>query len=187
MMLNQSAFTPPEIRKLWTSDLPDITQHLLRLDAEARRLRFDATVSDAFVTDYAERVIEVGSVVFGAYRDGVLRAIGELRGVYQLWPPNAEIALTVEHDWQSQGIGSALFSRLVESAQNRGIKSLHVLFMTENRRMRQIAAKHHPGLVFLDGQVDASFDPPWPTPLSLVHEFVADSGAYVRQMVQAAI
>lgn len=186
-MHNQSEFALPEIRKLWQGDLQQITQHLLRLDARSRRLRFGGAVSDAFIRDYAAKVIEIGSVVIGAFPDGELRAVGELRGLYQSWPPAAEIALTVEKDWQSRGIGSGLFARLTEAAQNRGITSLHVLFLAENLPMKQIAAKHHPGMVFLDGQIDATIDPPWPTPVSMVHEFLADTGALLRRMFAAAV
>jgi GNAT superfamily N-acetyltransferase len=176
----------PAVRKLWQSDLPEITRHLLRLDPETRRLRFGAVVSDSFLGTYAKGILKFDSVDYGAFPDGQLRAVGELRGLYQSWPRHAELALSVEVGWQSQGIGTALFSRLVAAAQNRNISSLHVLFMNENNRMRKIAAKHHPGFDFHGTQVEARLHPPWPTPLSIGSEIVEDTSAYVRQVFMQA-
>lgn len=185
-MSDHSSHTTPEIRKLWKHDIPEITQHLLRLDDETRRLRFGSFVKDGFIRNYAEHLIDVDSLVFGAFPDGQLRAIGELRGLFQPWPHDAELALSVEPEWQSKGTGSALFSRLVTASQNRGIKSLHVLFLNENKKMQNIAAKHHPALDFHGGQVEATFDPPWATAMSFAREIGEDASAYVRQVFQRA-
>lgn len=182
-MNDHSLHSPPVVRKLRKHDLHEIALHLLRLDRESRRLRFGALVSDEFIRTYAARVTDIDSVVFGAFFDGKLRAVGELRLQFKSWPLNADLAVSVEPGWQGQGIGSALFSRLVAAAQNRNIKSLHVLFQKENHPMRRIAAKHHPGLDFQGGQVEATFDAPWPTSLSIAQEIAEDTGAYVRQVL----
>ncbi len=181
-----SHVTAPEIRKLWKRDTPDITQHLLRLDQKTRRSRFGVCVKDAFIKDYAKRMIDFDTLVFGAFSDGQLRAIGELRGLLRAWPHDAELAVSVEPDWQRNGIGSALFSRLVMAAQNRGMKSLHVLFLNENRGMQKIAAKHHPEFHFDGGQIEAKFDPAWITPMSLASEIAEDASAYVRRFLRLA-
>lgn len=185
-MRNDMSRTDPEIRKLWRRDLPEITKHLLRLDSEVRRLRFGTATNDSFIHTYADSLLGGESVVFGAFPGGHLRAIGELRGLRQFWPSNAEIALSVEPDWQGRGIGSMLFSRLVMAAQNRGVKSLHVLFLHENERMRRIASRHKLSFEVCGREVDASFDPPWPTSLSIAHEIVDDTNAFARQVFTLA-
>ena len=185
-MSSKSSISTPDIRRLWKRDLPEITRHLLRLDTENRRLRFGTYVTDAFIRSYAEQIIGLDSVVFGAFPDGQLRAMGELRGLYKSWPAHAEAAFSVEPDWQGMGIGTTLFSRLVTASQNRGIKSLHVLFLHENDRMRRITAKHHAELEFHGGEVEATLDPPWPTPLSIAEEIAENTSAYVRTVFHLA-
>ncbi|TYB84899.1 GNAT family N-acetyltransferase [Oceaniovalibus sp. ACAM 378] len=181
-MTEYSHDTTPEIRKLWKRDIPDITQHLLRLDTGTRHSRFGIYVKDDFIKGYAERAIDADTLVFGAFIDGQIRAIGELRGLSQAWKHGAELAVSVEPDWQGKGIGSTLFSRLVTASQNRGIKSLHVVFLNDNRRMQSIAAKHHPECHSDSGQIEARFDPAWATPMSLASEITEDASAFVRQL-----
>lgn len=179
--------TPAEtgMRKLWRPDMPEIAEHLLRLDKVNRRARFGTFSSDAAMQRYAEHFFDGDPVVFGAFRDEKLRAIGELRSARPGWMSDAEIALSVETGWQGQGIGSALFERIVMAARNRGMKLLHVLFLNENERMRRITAKHHPELEFHGGEVEATLDPPWPTPFSIAEELIEDASAYVQSMSQS--
>ena len=176
----------PEIRKLWKNDIPEITQHLLRLDHKARRSRFGIFVKDSFIKTYAERLIGVDTLVFGAFIDDRLRAIGELRGIFKTWPHEAELAVSVETEWQDKGIGSALFDRLVTASRNRGVNSLNVLFFKENKRMKSIAAKHHPRIRSESDQVEATFSSPWATPVSLAREMMQDASAYIRQVFYSA-
>ncbi len=42
-------------------------------------MRFAHGVSDAFITDYASRMQDMGSIVFGYIYDGEVRAAAELR------------------------------------------------------------------------------------------------------------
>ncbi len=176
----------PEIRKLWKSDIPEITQHLLRLDRTTRRSRFGAFVKDNFIETYAKGIIDVDTLVVGAFLDGQLRAIGELRGLVHTWPHDAELALSVEPNWQDKGIGSMLFSRLVTVAQNRGIKTLHVIFSNENRNMQSIAARHHPKIIHIRGQIEATIDPSRATLMSFAREIAQDASAFFRQVFRLA-
>lgn len=178
----------PDIRRLLHGDLPAITGHLLRLDAKARYARFGSAVKDDTIRKYADEVISADTLVFGAFIGGVLRAIGELRGLVHHTTRTAELALSVEPDWQGKGIGTLLFSRLVTAAQNRGVKSFRVLFLNENKRMQRIAAKHHPAHSCIDmGQVEATFDPPRATPLSFALEVAQDVNAFVAQGFRRAM
>ena len=147
MILN-SATTRPEIRRLWESDKPKLADHFQRLDAPTRRLRFGNSVSDSFLKEYVEQVPSIDSVFFGAFREGNLRGVAELRGLLDSWPWSAELALSVEPAWQDEVIGDALLNRLIAAAQNRGIKKIHMLCLRENARMQSLAKKHDAVLEF---------------------------------------
>ena len=173
----------PGLRKLWKSDLPQVKDLLLRMDMETRRLRFGIYVHDDFLIDYAEQLFARDSVVYGAFPDGTLRAVGEVRGLHKTRLFHAEAAVSVEPEWQEHGIGSALFERLVTSAQNRGIVALHVHFLKENQLMRRITEQHESKIEFHSGEVEATVDPHWPTPMSLAGEVWQDTNAFVRSVL----
>ena len=183
-MKPHATYITPEIRKLGKRDISKITGHFLRLDRKTRSARFGTVIKDTVIKNYAEHVISADTLVFGAFVDGELRAIGELRGLLESCPPDAELALSVEPDWQEKGIGSTLFSRLMSASQNRGIKTLHVFFSNENKTMQSIAARHHPEVTLSGGQIEATIDPPWATPWSYAREMAEDTIAYFRQIFQ---
>lgn len=174
----------PEIRRLWAPDTPELIDHFLRLDAETRRLRFGGVVSDRFVRDYSTHILSDGSVVFGAFPDGALRGIAELRGVLDSKPRCAEAALLVEPAWQDGGIGDALLNRLIAAAQNRGIHKLCMMCLRENRRMQNLAKKHNAHLEVDIENVEAALAPPWPTPMSMFEEVFGDTRSYIYTMFQ---
>lgn len=173
-MAYESSFFHPGIRRLWASDQPRLVGHFERLDAQTRRLRFGGTVSDGYSKGYAETILSADSVNFGAFPDGELRGVGELRGLMDSWPKAAEIALVVEPAWQDRGIGEAMFARLIAGARKRGIKKLHMLCLSENTRMRNLARKHEADLKFESGNIEATLALPWPTPASFLEEVFGD-------------
>ncbi|WP_113911857.1 GNAT family N-acetyltransferase [Roseovarius dicentrarchi] len=181
-MSDRTAEPAPEIRKLWKGDVPELKQHLLRLDTMTRYSRFGALVSDDFVANYAEGAIAADKLVFGVFFDGHIRAIGELMGLFKSWPNDAEFALSVEAEWQNRGIGTMLFARLVTASQNRGVKSLQGLFFHENDKMQRIVARHHPQISRNSGQIEARFDPPWASPMSFARELAQDAASYFRRV-----
>lgn len=175
---------PPDIRRLWHTDKPILRAHFDRLGPETRRLRFGAAVSPAFVADYADHVLSFDNIVYGAFIEDTLRGVGELRTLLGQWPKRAEIALSVESDWQHEGIGDALFLRIVAAARNRGVSTLYMQCLRENGPMRRLAQRHAAALSFDLGEVEATLDPPWPTPLSLAEEMMGETRSYLRAMLQ---
>jgi GNAT superfamily N-acetyltransferase len=161
------------IRKLWVGEAELYRGHLLRLDAESRRNRFGGAVSDDFIRGYCESGALRGAIIYGFFVDGVLRGGAELR----LLEPagDAEVALSIERIWQSQGVGAALLEHLLLAARNRRINRLHMLCLAENRRMQQLARKFGAELSFQSGSATGEVEAPRPTPLSIMRELVADS------------
>ena len=158
------------VRRLWPGEQPLLAEHLKRLDSVSRACRFGGALSDEAVDAYVASVAGSG-VVFAYVEEGVVRGAAELRGTRA----NAEAAFSVEKDWQGQGIGSALFGRLLRVAQSRAIPRLQVSCLAENGAMRRIAAKH--GARFSPGSVEITGDvaPERITPLSVLRE-IASAG-----------
>ena len=173
------------VRKLWVGEADAYRDHLLRLDPESRHRRFTGTVADEIIVRHAATVSAGGVVAHGFFVDGVLRGAAELRHIGAPFAPEAEAAISIERPWQSHGVGTVLLERTLLTARNRGIKSLHMQCLADNKRMQQLARKFEAELKFDFGSVIGEVDPPRSTPLSLMREAVVDSHNIVTAILDA--
>lgn len=162
------------IRKLWIGEAARYRDHLLRLNRDGRDGRFGGRVSDEFIENYATTTFGLGAVVHGFFADGVLRGAAELRPLGRAFARQAEAALSIEANWQSHGVGAALLDRTLLAARNRGIRTLHMACLANNRRMQELARKFAAELTFDFGAVAGEVTAARPTPLSVLRELVAD-------------
>ncbi len=171
-------------RKLWTADSAAFKAHLLRLDAESRRMRFGVPVSDYFISQYAENALGNHSVAHGYFVDGILRGVAELRGFRGVGGSEAEAAFSVEADFQNKGIGTELFSRTVLAARNRGISKLFVNFLSQNARMQAIAKKFDAVVTYDSDGGHAQIKAPNANPLSIWKEALTDGQDLANSVIQ---
>jgi GNAT superfamily N-acetyltransferase len=173
------------IRKLWIFENNAYRDHLLRLDPASRRNRFGGAVSDDYIRSHTRDLSHTDAVLYGFFVDGTLRGATELRPVGGWKSGEAEAAFSVEQDWQSHGIGSALLQRVLLAARNRGIKHLHFACLARNQRMQQLARKFDAQLRFDFDSVVGEVQAPRPTPMSMVREAASDGYAFVSAMLDA--
>jgi GNAT superfamily N-acetyltransferase len=83
------------------------------------------------------------------------------------------------------GIGSALLERTLLAARNRGVKLLHMTCLANNRRMQQLARKFDADLTFDFGSVVGEVEAPFPTPMSIWREAMADSHGFATAVLDA--
>src|SRR6185369_4557861 len=134
---------------------------------------FGGGVSDEFIANYVGTTFGLVSVVHGFFDEGRLRGAAELRPLGRAFAREAEAALSIEHNWQSHGIGSALLDRTLLAARNRGIKTLHMACLANNLRMQELARKFAAELSFDFSEVVGEVAAAQPTPLSVWRELVA--------------
>lgn len=171
------------IRKLWPTETDKFRDHLLRLDKDSRRMRFAHGVSDSFVEDYASRMTEMGSIVFGYVIDGEVHAVAELRKLGDTWGREAEAAFSVEKAHQEKGIGSELMGRVIRAARNRGVQMLYMSCLAENGKMQSIARKHEAELRFEYGEVIGEIVPQDSNYFSILAEAVDDRVGYMMAVL----
>lgn len=171
------------IRKLWMGEAERYGEHLLRLDADSRHNRFGGGVSDEFIRGYVHTTFGLSSVVHGYFVDGAMRGAAELRPLGKAFAREAEAAFSIEPDWQSHGVGSALLDRTLLAARNRGIKKLHMACLANNRRMQELARKFSAELTFDFGSVVGEVAAARPTPLSVLREIVADNHGFATAVL----
>ena len=167
-----------EIRRLWSMERDLFTAHLLRLDAQTRRERFGTAVNDDFLTNYAITTFGVGGLVYAHVEAGEVRGAGELRGLDDIVAQTGEAAFSVERDWRRQGIGEALFSRLITAGRNRGIRTLYMTCLPENAAMRRLARKFEADLVGGYNDVEGSLATGGPTPFTILDEAMDNARSF---------
>jgi RimJ/RimL family protein N-acetyltransferase len=167
----------PLIRRLLPGDAARLAAHLKRLDADARRLRFGATLTDEAVDGYVRRIDWLRSLQFAQVEDGEIRAACQLAWRDPLWPSSAELAVSVERPLQDRGLGSELIGRTLVAARNRNIRHVTMVCLAENAKMRHIARKFESMLELADGDVSGRIDLDHPDHLSMLQELFAEGEA----------
>jgi RimJ/RimL family protein N-acetyltransferase len=177
-------------RKLLPTEARLFQDHLCRLSPDDRVSRFAGSVSDAVIVDYARRFDWLTGILIGCFVDGALRGVAELRRLGPGLGWRAELAVTVEELWQDNNIGTELLRRSIGHARNRGLKTLYMICLTDNRRMQAMARKFEGDLVFDGSQVEADITLPFPTQLTLLAEAMGDGVAFAaswwEQIARAA-
>src|SRR6187397_811338 len=142
------------IRKMWIDRAGPYRDHLLRLDKDSRRNRFGGAVSDEFIENYIELSLGLDAVIHGFFVDGILRGVAELRPLGNGFAEEAEAAFSIETQWQSNGVGTALLARKFEA-----------------------------DLKFDFGSVIGEVEAAYPTPISMWRELVADTHGFATAML----
>lgn len=164
-------------RRLWPTDHEEWRDHLLRLDADSRRLRFGMVASDDFITQYATRCLDLNAVTHGAFAGGALVGAAELRPLGPGHAEDAEVAFSVLSTWRNRGIGTRLFARLIRSARNRGLARLYMSCLRDNAPMQALARHFSAELAFESGDTIATVCAPRRTIISLMSEALDDASS----------
>ena len=85
--------------------------------------------------DYVHDVAFAAVVAEGAAE----RIVGVSRYSTGAGGRSCECAVTVDDDWQDQGLGTLLMKHLIEVARARGIRTMFSIDSAENTRMAELA------------------------------------------------
>jgi len=176
----------PPVR-LRGTDRAALARHFLALDADDRRLRFGATLTDEAILQMEERIDFDRDEIFGIADDDL-----DLLGVVHVafYPDKAELGLSVLPAARGIGLGNALFERAVTHLVNRGVREVFVHCLNENGAMMHLARKHGMRIVRDGPETDAYLALPVATPGSVFTEWLqerqADSLHLLRRQAQVA-
>ena len=145
-------------RRLWPGDGERILVHFRRLDEESLRLRFGRSVTDDFLQRYCGETDWLRALMLGFFVGGELRGLGELRRLPGPEQRTGEFAVTVEGSWRGRGVGTKLLGRLVVLARNRGVESVYMICLLDNRPVQRIASKLSARLSLSWGQVEGRIE-----------------------------
>ncbi|EWY37512.1 GCN5 family acetyltransferase [Skermanella stibiiresistens SB22] len=165
-------------RKLLPTDLRAYRDHLLRLSSNDRYSRFCGFKTDESIAVHCQGIDWRFTIMVGCFVRGELRAVAELRTEPKVWPGEGELAVSVERDFQNQGLGSGVVRRILTVARNRAIRRLVLICLIGNRRMQAVVRKFLGKLDSEHGEVTGRIELPWPSQMSLLQEAL-DSGSAV--------
>lgn len=155
---NASVATGASIRTLTAREMPLLREHLLRLDPESRRDRFNGAADESFIEAYAARCLADGTVVIAYVEDGKVLAAAELHQPDTSTDGMPEIAFSVERAVRRKGVGTVLFRRLIAEAEGRRYESLRITTGYGNQAMRALAQKFGAHLTFRQGESTGTID-----------------------------
>jgi RimJ/RimL family protein N-acetyltransferase len=130
-------------RLLGREDTPLLVDLFSRLSERTRRLRFSKLRSDdEVVWREANRLVQrdpqADTTLVGIVReDGQDRAVALVQ-VMRVDATVAEIAAVVRDDYQNEGLGRAVCRLAMEVAAARGIRTLQILTLAENRVVQRL-------------------------------------------------
>jgi RimJ/RimL family protein N-acetyltransferase len=189
-----------QTRKLLPTEGPLLAEHLIRLSADDRRLRFGGMfLRDEAVRRYVDSIDWTHSWHVGCFSAGALRAVVQISvprqggdafaGVGTPWlrPGAAEFAVSVEKPWQRQGLATQLLGQAVVVARNRHVRDLYMLCLPENEPMRRLARKVGIRLVFRDGEITGHVDLPAPDQLTVFAEFAVEAAAAIDRWADIVV
>ncbi len=126
------------IRKARPEDAEAILAYLRRIGGETDNLSFGAEGLPLSVyqeRDYLEGLSsDKKSVLFTAWKDGVLIGDGSLSQLPRRMSHRAELGISVVRSEWGHGVGSLLMERLVEFAKASGTELVHLEVRADNER-----------------------------------------------------
>lgn len=163
------------IRRLGPQDHAEVCAHLARLGAGDLYARFSQPMNAVALENFCRGVSWLRTYLLGYFVDDEIHGIGELRLERYREPDVAELALSIEQEFQNLGIGTELFRRLLLLARNRGLRGVWFQYRMENLRLKRIAEKFGAKIRVNEGEADGCLDLQSPGVLAQLGETEAGS------------
>jgi GNAT superfamily N-acetyltransferase len=157
--------------------------HLFRLGAEDRRLRFGAFATDERIAAFANGIDPRETRVL-AWLDADLEVVAAVQ--VSMVPGRAvELAFTVDPAYRRMGVGAALMTRALLWARNRGFCRACVHCLAENIPMRRLARHAGMDMTTASGETEAFMALANATPLTYAAEILGEGVGLVDLAVKA--
>lgn len=119
--------------------------------------------------------------LFIAERNNKIVGFGHLAREGNNW----ELAVSVDSEYQGQGIADGLMSHMIAWGKTRGIHSVFMHCITQNTKIQHLARKHGLRMVERDGaEVTSKVDLPPPTPMDYTADFLREQRDLLEQMTE---
>jgi len=162
-------------RRVLPAEAAAVAGHLKRLSPAQRQTRFFHYVGDDSIDRYVDGITWSRAVVVGAFDEGHLRGVAEvMQGV-----GCAELAVSVETDWQGLHRATELTRRALLAARNRSFGDVSVRFLRENGPMKGIARRFGGGVRYEEGELVSEIHMDAATPQTMSEEMAGEGLGWI--------
>lgn len=131
------------LKRLSDTHRKEILKHFLRLDSQSRSSRFFCSTSDDNMNNYVDK-IDFKNGIFGIFNENLdIIGLGECVFFKEKDKMTAEVAFTVEKQYQGNGLGNKLMKRVVQYANSKDVHELHMYCIKTNQAILHLAKKYH--------------------------------------------
>ena len=143
-------------RRLSDTDRPAVREHLLRLSAEDRALRYCSAMSDAVVEARVAALDFERTVCFGRFRAGRLVSFAEGHRFETATGPCIEAAFTTDADYRRAGLARTLVRAVRRFARRASAARVVLHCLARNLPMRALLRSMGANTTCEDGEVEAN-------------------------------
>lgn len=158
-------------------------KHLKQLTPEDRYTRFCYHIKDESIDQFILNILynQQDHYLFTATVENNIVGFGHLARDGIDW----ELAVSVEHSQQGQGVGDKLMGYMIPWAQIHGVNNVFMHCITQNQKIQHLARKHGLRTVERDGaEVTSQVALPPPTPIEYTTEFFNEQRELMTQIQQ---
>lgn len=174
------------IRRIFKHELSLYKDHLLSLDSESKRLRFAYPIKDEGIGSFIESVekdFDTHCIFVAETLQCEVIAVGHI----SLVGDKPELALSVNTEYQGQGIGSDMMERCLTWCRNRSITNVYMICLASNAAVKHLASKHGLKMQSEYGETTADGTLLNPTPFTILSEVAESSVANFAYFQRAAL
>lgn len=132
------------LKRLSKLNKTKVLEHFLRLDQNTRHSRFCCTMSYENLYNYVEKINFSKSGIFGIFNEKLdIIGVGECIVFDNDKTYGAEVAFSVESQYQGNGLGNKLMKRVVQFANINHLKELTIYFLRNNSATYHLAKKYN--------------------------------------------
>lgn len=167
-----------------TFDVLDVYgRHLKGLSTEDRYTRFGYAVNDYSIDQLILNILykKTHNHLFTARKNGNIVGFGHIALDGDDW----ELAVSVEKEYQGQGVAGALIEFMIDWGKVHGIHSVYMHCISDNKKIQHLAGKH--GLRVIDrsaSDITARVELPSATPADYTRDFMREQQELIVEMTR---
>lgn len=163
--------------------LKEYAQHLKSLSDEDRYTRFGFAANTSSIDALVLNILyhRDDHHIFTYYTDDRIVGFGHLAREDNDW----ELAVSVEKQYQGQGIADELMSHMIAWGKTHGVQAVYMHCITENQKIQHLARKHGLRTVDRSGhEITAQVELPEPTIFDYTNNFVKEQTELATDIVR---
>jgi GNAT superfamily N-acetyltransferase len=171
-----------KVQQVDVAALAEYAVHLKNLTVEDRYTRFCFHIQDSGIDNLILHMLynQNDHYLFSAVSEDSICGFGHLAREGTDW----ELAVSVDQEYQGQGVAGRLIKHMITWGKTRGIHSVFMHCITQNTKIQHLAHKHGLRMVERDGaEVTSRVDLPPPDTMDYTSNFLNEQQEILEKIV----